>query len=198
ILRGVTSQPKQWPLVQSLLWQCIALDPGTIRFVNDVLWLHTNSGPQYDLDDDVAERALESLIATSAPVGHGSEVVWSLWSAMLFDLSLSNSALASVSSMEDSFVAAASFLAHEVDVFDDQPQSQVWKDWFMEDCFKGPHWPFAYEAYRNDWMKDEVKAAKLADDPSCKFLKDGGVSFIRKDAIADYKPKGAAIAVPSG
>jgi len=197
-LRGVKTPSKHWSLVQSLLWQCIALDPGTIRFVIDVLWLNTHGEKNLELDDSVAETALEALIETSAPVGHGSEVVWSLWAAMLFELSLSKDALAALSMMDDSFVASAAFLAHKVKVFDEPPKSDVWKDWFTEDCFGGPHWLFTYEAFRNEWMEDSVKKAKLADNISCKFLKDYGVSFLRQEAIAEYKPKGAALILSGG
>ncbi len=70
-LQGVTATEKCWVIAQNLLWQTVALDPGCLRFVTDVLLLHKHRASRQP-DLDLARTAIESLVASSALVGHGS------------------------------------------------------------------------------------------------------------------------------
>ena len=188
-LQAVKVKGSLWELVQSLLWQCIAGDPGCLRFVIDVLWINIHRDQTLVLDKSLSKEALDALIARSAPIGHGSEVLWSIWAALLFDLKLSAESAESVSLMEDSFVAVAASLADERSVFSEPLTSAVWARWLEPQCFNDTHWLFAYEAYRRGWMADMVARAGLNEDACCEFLKRSGVSFVRDAAIADYQPE---------
>ena len=188
-LQNIRVKTELWELVQSLLWQSISHDPGCIRFVIDVLWLNIHYDESLKLSKPMAKGALNSMIESSAPVGHGSEVVWSIWAALLLKLKLSSQSQKAIATMEDSFVAVAAFVAKAHGVFASEFTSNTWEDWIEEGCFNGPHWLFAYESYRRDWMKGKVKNAKLNGDLCCKFFKQGDVSFIDEDIISSYRPK---------
>lgn len=153
-LQSVKIGSKTWQLAQSLLWQCITLDPGCLRFVIDVLWTNTHIGTSLSLDEAMAVVALDSLISTSALVGHGSEVVWSLWAAMLFNLDLSTTSWGTITEMDDSFVAVAACVANQRTPFAEALISPLWSSWLEEGCFDQGHWLFAYEAYRNGWLEN--------------------------------------------
>ena len=188
-VQDVRATSKTWKLAQTLLWQCVAGDPGCLRFVIDVLWLNAHRDNALVVDREMAENALDSLIASSAPVDHGSEVLWSIWAAMLFNLQLSDKSAALVSRMEDSYIASAAHLAHKRGVFSASPPTKVWGKWFEVDCFKDSQWLFVYESYRQGWMSSNVKRAKLQKDDSCRLMKQAGVSFIDESAIEGYRPK---------
>lgn len=187
-LRKIKISANHWPLVQNLLWQCISSDPGTIRFVIDTLLSNTRSNKNLTIDDSLAESALDSLITNSAPVGHGSEVVWSIWAALLFKLKLSDECQSTITKMDDSFVAVIAFLANSHGVFKSPLTSDLWAEWFEEGCFNENHWLFVYEAFRHNWMTSEVKHAKLKSNPYCKFMGQNNVSFVNEKLIASYKP----------
>jgi hypothetical protein len=188
-LQAVKVKGSLWELVQSLLWQSIAGDPGCLRFVIDVLWINIHRDETLVLDKSLSQEALDALIARSAPIGHGSEVLWSIWAALLFDLKLSAKSAEALSLMEDSFVAVAASLADERGIFSESLTSAVWARWLEPECFADTHWLFTYEAYRQGWMADKVAHARLNEVACCEFLNQSGVSFLRDTAIAEYQPE---------
>lgn len=187
-----------WQLAQSLMWQCIALDPGCLRFVIDVLRSNTHVSTSLSLDESMAVDALDSLILTSAPVGHGSEVVWSLWAAMLFNLELSATSLDAITKMDDSFVAVSACVTNQHNTFADALISPLWSSWLEEGCFDQGNWLFAYEAYRNGWLENAAVTAKLNSVASCKFMKDAGVAFFDEKIISTYQARRSRFIVSSG
>ncbi|WP_218511398.1 RNA-directed DNA polymerase [Variovorax sp. dw_308] len=186
-LQGVTVSKKSWGLVQKLLWQCIALDPGSLRFVVDVLLINKQTGG-FGLDLIVGTNAINALIQTSASVGHGSEVVWSIWAAMILGLSIHTESQTAIADMDDAVVACASMIAKDKNFFDASLNSMLWKSWLVEDCFEQEHWLFVYEALRRGWFPHEVAASKIAASPNANFLLASGVTFIDEDAPAKYLP----------
>ncbi len=186
-LQSVTSTGKCWKIAQSLLWQCIALDPGCLRFVIDILLLNKHRAAHIP-DVAIASEAIESLILSSASVGHGSEVLWSIWASLQLELTLSAESQAAISEMDDTFVAVAAMRVRDKGVFASTFESALWTSWLVEGCFSQEHWLFAYESYKRGWFPDKVLAAKLPDDLAVKFLGDNGVTFINDRQIESYHP----------
>jgi len=187
-LQGLQVSPKLWELVQSLLWQSISSDPGCLRFVIDFLWLNLHGDNSHVLDSSMANSALNSLVSSSAPVGHGSEVVWSIWAAMLFNLNLSDTSWGAITQMDDSFVAVAALVCNKHSNLADELSSDIWDSWLEEGCFEQNHWLFSYEAYRNGWMADKLTKANLDGVVACKFMKNTGITFVDEQKILNYRP----------
>lgn len=187
-LQSVTASRSEWVLVQNLLWQCIALDPGCLRPVIDVLLLNKKRG-SHNIDATIASRAINSLILVSAPVCHGSEVVWSIWTCMLLNLTLDDSSQRAIAMMDDGCVAAAAMLAREMNVFHQDFTSALWEGWLVDDCFEQDHWLFAYECYRRDWLPHIVNRSNIIADPAAILFKQLGVTFFDTDAPHTYEPK---------
>ncbi|MFK0034688.1 RNA-directed DNA polymerase [Pseudomonas monteilii] len=186
-LKGVPVSDTQWELVQNLLWQCIALDPGCLKIVVDVLLIgrDTSGCP---IDTVVASKAINSLIQVSAPVGHGSEVVWSIWTSMLLGLTITSENQKIIALMEDGCVATASMQARSMDIFDNDFSSPLWESWITDDCFLQDHWLFAYECYRRNWLPQKINASNIIVDPTAIILKELGVTFLDVDAPHTYTP----------
>lgn len=179
--------PDRWELVQTLLWQTIASDAGSLRFVIDVLWRNTHGAGSYALNKSLATAALNALIERSAPVRHGSEIVWSIWAAILFKLNLSQASLDLIASMDDSLCACAARLAVDKGIFG-SINTNTWASWIIPDCFHDSHWLFAYEAHRRNWLPTECATSKINVDPSVAFLKANGVSFLDDTADQTFVP----------
>jgi 1,6-anhydro-N-acetylmuramate kinase len=80
-------------------------------------------------------------------------------------------------------------VAQEKKVFASDFASPLWESWLVEDCFKQEHWLFGYEANRQGWLGQKVRAAKLRQEPSVKALTEAGVTFVNVKQIASYLPK---------
>lgn len=196
-LKSVTAEAEQWELAQHLLWQCIALDPGCLRIVLDVLLLNIDRGGLV-LDRNIAYRAINALVQASAPVGHGSEVVWSVWACMLLGLKLSDVSQSAIALMDDGCVATASMRAREMGVFDPGFTSPLWEAWLVDDCFEQDHWLFAYECYRRDWLLHLINVSNIIADPVAILFKSLGVTFLDIDSPHTYKPKAVVVGEEDG
>jgi hypothetical protein len=122
-------------------------------------------------------------------VGHGSEVLWSIWGALQLGFGLSPNAQDSIGNMDDAFVAVAAMLSKQHKVFAAEFEPPLWASWLAEGCFAEDHWLFAYEAYRRGWYPNSVQAAKVSDEPSVKFLAESKVTFVNDKKIQGYLPK---------
>ncbi|MHC9061190.1 RNA-directed DNA polymerase [Nitrospira sp. CMX1] len=189
-LQGVTATAKCWSIAQILLWQSVALDPGCLRFVTDVLLLHKHRASR-EPNSDIARTAVEALIVSSAPVGHGSEILWSIWTALQLGLTLSADAQRAIAGMDDAFVAVAAMVTKERKVFAEDFTSPLWESWLVEDCFHQfhqDHWLLGYEANRRGWFTEKVRAARVDSEPTVKALTDAGVTFINDKKLDEYLP----------
>lgn len=188
VLTGIPIHPNVWGIAQSLLWQCISLDPGCLRFVIDVLWMNTRALATHKLDIGMASEALASLILASAPVGHGSEVVWALWTSMLYDIKLSTQATDAISKMDDSFVAVAAHVAEAQGLLNGPLSSMEWEGWIEPESFYEKHWLFVYEAFRNGWMSAKITGTRIGANAACAFLRTNQVAFVDELKIKTYRP----------
>src|SRR5262249_33663131 len=100
-----------WLTFQGLLFNATTADPGTLPIAIVLLERHVGTGKT--VNKAAAERVLEETIARHAPLGHGSEVAWALWTAIQFEIDLSNETATKVSAMEDDIVALLALDAKE-------------------------------------------------------------------------------------
>lgn len=187
-LQGVAVTEAAWPLVQSLLWQCIALDPGCLRLVLDIVLLNSHRS-ELAIDKALASRAINALISASAPVGHGSEVLWSIWAAMVLEIPLQVECQNLIRNMEDGCVATlATLAANAGGVFEEGFSSPIWESWLVDDCFKQEYWMFAYESYYRGWYTPAVNRTNIAANAAAVFLKSYNVTFLNPTAASTYIP----------
>jgi hypothetical protein len=186
-LQDIRIESEVWDLVQSLLWQCIALDSGCLRLVLDIILINCDRSG-HEIDRGIASRAIDALVLVSAPVGHGSEVVWSIWAAMVLEVPLADAAQNLIALMDDGCVAAAAMLAKSQGVFHNDFYSELWASWLVEDCFIQEHWLFAYECYRRNWLPEAVAHTNIDRDSAANYLKNMGVTFLADSAAVNYVP----------
>lgn len=196
-LQSVQIGPNVWELAQQLLWQCITADPGCLRFVVDVL-LGNKITSSYTIDLSLGSTAINSLIESSAPVGHGSEVVWSIWAAMLLNLPIEPRSQDLIAAMDDAIVAVAAMVAKEQTTLPPTFDSALWRSWLVTDAFKDEYWLFAYECAKRGWFAGEVAAAGLTADANIAFLLSNAVSFVDLDALHLYSPPRMPVTGGSG
>ena len=192
-LSGVQPTAKTWDVAQRLMWQCVTIDPGSVRHVVDILAINRLVGRKAP-DPFIATAALDSVIQTSAAAGHSSEIVWSIWAAMHLGFPLGVESQNAIAGMADAFVASAAMIASTTTTTFSQPlDPPLWKSWFQQGCFVEEHWLFVYEAYRRGWFAPEVAASQIARDPCAAFLRGKNVTFIVDNAHTTYVPQRARL-----
>lgn len=187
-LSGVRPSNACWDLAQRLLWQCVTVDPGCIRHVVDIIAINRLLAHKVP-DGHIAASAIDSVIQSSAPAGHASEVVWSIWAAMYIGFAIGQRSQDAISEMDDALVASAAMFAQATPQVFSQPfDSPLWKSWLQQDCFLQEHWLFAYEASRRGWFPAEIAASQISQDAHAAFLQGVGVTFIVDNAHTAYVP----------
>ena len=182
-----TIKKENWELFQHLLYQSATSEPGTLSFVIDQIKFYVDAG--YSLDSGTLSSALSSIILNNAPLGHGSEVAWALWGAILLGVPIDSSAVAVIAKVEDSIVALLSLDANSQGLFKTGFSSPLWEGLMTPDELKDEQWLLAYEANRQGWLTGVGGKDNVANVPAFKFLKDEGVYFYDKSRSSSYKPR---------
>lgn len=189
-LRSVSIFEKNWALYESLLLQCLSVEPGTAPAVIGELYKYHLRMP---LDLVRIAGSLQQLIEDHAPVHHGSEVVWALWGAICLDCKLDAKVVEKALLASDPCVAlcvlhaiANGLVLGPIDV--SSLEALMHEGELVED-----QWLLAYEANLKGWLpnlggKDFVAASKHFGP-----MKAAGVSFYDTAATLSItvKPAGS-------
>jgi hypothetical protein len=163
-----------WPMLQDLMLECMINEPGTINYVLNLFNKFSSNG--YLLETEQLEDVLNHQIISHAPLGHGSEVAWSLWGSIMFGLHIYPDAGKLISNTNDSVVALLALDAESRGLLEDPLEKDSWSQYMNQEGLYGEQWLLSYEAYIKKWIpikdKDYVK-----DDPRFNYLKRNGIQF---------------------
>lgn len=176
LLREATQiAPQNWQLVQALLCQVISIEGGAIPVALQ-LWTRYTHKP-YLNDRPLLEKVLNNIIRQHAPLGHSSEVAFSLWGILRFGLSCEADNLATISQMTDPFVGLLAL--------DGKVQGKFaaldlgfWSDQLSERSLYEENWILVYEALTKKWLT-----------PKRDFVsRDGFFNTLRQKGVSFYEP----------
>lgn len=173
-LNGVEVLDKNWLLFQNLISQCSLIEPGSLKFVVEQLARYEST---YDIELSIFEESFNDLIIFHAPLGHGSEVAWSLWAAILLELPIHTATADAVSVMEDPVVAILALDAQSKGLLPTGYTFDHFATHMTTDDLYGDHWLLAYEANIKGWLPPATAADHVDSDPCFNFLKQNAVSF---------------------
>lgn len=174
-LRWMSIRGRNWPLVHDLLLQAMVIEPGSIRHAMGALLHHSRSG--FPVDREGLQRTLTRLIVRHAPQGSGSEVAWSLWSAIAFDVALGEEVGQAVSGLPDAVVALLAMDAANRGLLLGL-DTTAWLALLTTEELRAEHWLLAYEAPLKGWLGDRTH---FAGAPEFEWLSSQAVSFYDSD-----------------
>lgn len=177
-----------WRTFQNCLLGAASADSSTLGIALGVMYQVGNRGGHVVAKTPLAE-VFDSIIKAHAPRAQGSEVAWALWGALAWNVSLSDGAAASVSSMEDNIVALLALHAEQRHIFNPGALDKTKWDGFVNqpDVATSEHWLLAYEANRQGWLNSPTIAA----DPVFSAMRVAGVSFYDQAEAKQQFPLGA-------
>lgn len=185
-MRSVNVLERNWTLYQSLLLQCVSVEPGTTATVIQELYRYHLLMP---LDKVAISECLECLIEEHAPLHHGSEVVWAIWGAIVLGCHLSSTAIEKALEMPDSCVALCALHAINVGAVVGPVNLTG-----LQAMMHGPElfderWLLAYEANIKGWLPNVGGVDFVAADKYFGPMKLAGVSFYEMGAKLPVDPK---------
>lgn len=188
-LRSVNIFEMNWVLYESLLLQCLSVEPGTAPAVIGELYKYRLSMP---LDLLRISESLQQLIDDHAPLHHGSEVVWALWGAICLNCSLDAKIAEKALLTSDPCVAlcvlhaiANGLVRGSVDV--SSLEAFMHGDALVED-----QWLLVYEANVKGWLPNLGGTDFVATNKYFGPMKAAGVSFYDTAATPSIRVKAVA------
>lgn len=187
-LRSVNILEKNWALYESLLLQCLSVEPGTAPAVIGELYKYHLRMP---LDLTRIGESLQQLIEDHAPLHHGSEVVWALWGAICLGCQLEAKVVEKSLLASDPCVALCALHARAKGVVTGTVDVSALEALMHEGELAESQWLVAYEANIKGWLpnkggKDFVAAHKYFGP-----MKAAGVSFYDEAATLAISVKPA-------
>jgi len=187
IARGADLRADSWPVYRDILLQCAASEPGTLRYVTAELARARDDDLGID-EADVRELCCY-LIRMHAPLGHGSEVAWALWLAIVLGVSLPAAELNIVTQMVDPFVPVLALWAEDCGRIVDGPLDKArWEKTAAGEGLDGSNWLLAYEGATRGWLGGDGKR-KVTEHEVFGWLSAKGASFFDEEAtVLDLHP----------
>ena len=170
-----TAIEDSWPVYQNILLQCGASEPGTLRYVTAELTRARDADLR--IDEEGVRELCSYLIRMHAPLGHGSEVAWALWMAIVLDVSLPARELDVIVPMDDPFVPVLALCAEEHGrIVEGRLDKDRWEEIAADEGLDGSHWLLAYEGSGRGWLADDI-ARKLDEHQVFGWFRENDVSF---------------------
>jgi len=91
-------------------------------------------------------KALDEIVLEHSPLGHHSEVAWSIWAALALTYQLNADTTGKISGMDNSVVALLALDAARQGALDPSLDTSGWRAHMTTDGPNGPHWLLSYEA----------------------------------------------------
>jgi len=194
-LRSEDFDKGNWKLLQKLLLQCIISEPGTLPFALEQYINYDKKN--YPILNSNLEDVLNKQIQSHAPLGHGSEVSWSLWGAIAFNIKLSSKTAMAISNMEDSIIALLALDAENRGLFNGNLNTKKWEICMTQEGLYEEMWLLSYEANKKGWLSSLSVTDHVANDTAFNWLKKHNVEFYDMSKAAKAKPC-AIEGIPSG
>lgn len=170
-----------WETYQNLLLQCAVGEPGTQKYV-----LHELKKYEYHgLDRDKIQHTIGSIISHHAPLGHGSEVAWALWTAIDLGIELPGY-LSKVLDIDDPLVPILALYAEEKGLISNLDTSTLERIVGTENLY-GENWLLSYESRMRGWLGLNPDASFANGYSRFQRMKKGSVRFMREPEDLDYE-----------
>lgn len=179
---SVVVRKENWDSFEAHLCHVALAYPNTVQTVARLLSTYAHVG--YPLNRARLERLINATVRDHAPLGHHSEVAWSLWMCKDLKLRLGEASIDLVAEMHSSVCALLLLDLDAVGALSKSPKSGYWKQFESAEALHGDLWLLSYEAGIRGW--GGLADAHIVADPHFELLRTKGVHFY--DEAATLKP----------
>jgi hypothetical protein len=173
-LSPTRTKPNNAALFQSLVLQAVTYEPGVWQMaIKQLLTLRTTYS---DLSKAEIGQTIHSMIRKCAHMNHTSEIAWSLWAALVFEIKLSRTAVRAVSRMMDDCCSILLFHAAQNGLTPSKPAQRTLARWMVPEALRAQHWLLSYELAVKRWI-NLPKVDHISHDPAFEFLRNANVEF---------------------
>jgi hypothetical protein len=173
-MRSVTILEQNWSLYESLLLQCLSVEPGTAPAVIGELYKYHLRMP---IDRQRITESLQQLIEDHAPLHHGSEVVWALWGAISLGCTLDAKVIEKSLLASDPCVSLCALHMRAKGLVAGTADFSSLEALMHDDELIDTQWLLVYEANMKGWLPNKGGKDFVAANKHFGPMKTAGVSF---------------------
>ncbi len=162
-------------ILQRLLFQTAAADPGTLQTALYVTYMHEQLGES--VDKPSLERSLSAILCKHSGLQHGGDIAWALWGAIVFHIQLSDQVTNAIEKVSDPIAVLMALFAESQNVFSRSLEKSQWTSMAQGTELFESTWLVAYEAYGHSWLPSLV-VDPVANDSFFSAARRNGVQFM--------------------
>jgi len=185
-IHNIKIKHRNWALLQDYLFHCLMVETGTFLVVLSQLIDRHNQA--YALDMNSLTEIINYHIIEKCPLGHGSEVAWSVWFAIYLNLTIDEKAAEALSRINDSIVAILALDANNRKLIPKGLDKSYWQEFLSKEGLYGPQWLLAYEANIHGWLKPKNGKDFIKSDSNFSFLRNNSVKFYDPNIAKSLRP----------
>ncbi len=192
-LNSVVFAEANWPILQSLLAQCVSVEPACLPQVCEQIIYYQSLNHQ--IDKVLWADCLNQIVVERLPLGQASEAVWAMWLMKQLGVQMVAASEQAVDNCEDSAAALMGLGLTSVGLAKLTPARL---NSFAEPTeLFGRQWLLCYEGVKRGWIKPASGVNTLATHQQFDFLNNNGVSFFNIEA-APTVPRRVGLAYGAG
>jgi hypothetical protein len=180
-------KPENWSLYQSLLLQWAIAEPGVLPISIDFIKYHMDRDAPIDIDR--VKETLQHIIKVHAARGHTSELAWSIWGMVLFQVPFDKEVVDTVADVENSVIALLCLDAQNQGLISKGYVFKRWSALMAKEELKGANWLLAYEALIKGWLPSLDGTDYIAAAEGFSLLRENKVHFYNVARTFSYKPE---------
>lgn len=185
-LRQTDISHPNWKLAFNAVTQCMVVDPSCLERAFEFIEIYKNAG--YSVPLVRLKNALNKIIQTHAPLGHGSYVAWAIWGCLIFRIKITSKSIEDILTMEDAVVSLLFLHARSEKLASLAKKNlKTWDVYMVNDGLRGEMWLLSYEAKVKGWLTSKGVKDHISSDGIFDFLRKQNVSFYDEKAIGKWQ-----------
>jgi len=164
--------PDNWDLYESLILKSVVAEPMCIPVALSIL----HSAPEHGnaLNKDKISATISEMLRYHSKFSHGYELAWTLWLAIVFDITINEDVAKMLSKCDDVVVALTVLDLKYRGLIEGELDTSPWIGLMNGDELYSDHWLLTYEAYIKEWLPH---SDYIEGDPFFNILLDNHVEF---------------------
>ncbi len=175
---------ENWDIFESLLLHSAFSDHSTLPVVLEIFELYIIK--DYHINQERIKEFLEKLIKLNIHQENHFEVCWALVYSKRIEISLSKEVTNLLLNAEDSITCILTMILSDKGLLEGNLNFNRYKRYLNKEELYGSNWLFAYEAFKQGWLRPYSNPDYVLEDSFFKILYQNDVSFLQ-DEVSLYE-----------
>ena len=168
-----------WSVFEALLLHTSFSDSNTLPLVLEIIEGYKIKG--YDIDISKVKEFVEELIRINFNENNHYEISWALVFAKRLNIRINSDITALILKSDNSIICILTMMLNDKGLLNGNLDFNHYKRYLNTEELWGSNWLFAYESFKQGWLKPYPNPRYVLEDPFFKILFENDVTFLSSD-----------------